>query len=91
MYLPDLPASRRQFLAGVSALGAAGVGQTSLGAVGDAVVRPFRATIAANALAEMRSRIAATRLPDTEPARDDSQGVRIARMTSLLRYWGEGL
>ena len=38
----------------------------------------------------MRRRINATRWPERETVSDDSQGVRLAMMQDLARYWGPG-
>jgi hypothetical protein len=39
-------------------------------------------------LAERRRRINATRWPERETVSDDSQGVPLATMQELARYWG---
>jgi pimeloyl-ACP methyl ester carboxylesterase len=39
-------------------------------------------------LDDLRSRIAATRWPETETVADQSQGVQLATMQELVRYWG---
>jgi hypothetical protein len=41
-------------------------------------------------LAELRRRINATRSPERETVTDNSQGVRLATMQELARYWGTG-
>jgi pimeloyl-ACP methyl ester carboxylesterase len=51
-------------------------------------VRPFRANVPEAALADLRRRIAATRWPDRETVTDESQGVRLATIRELARYWG---
>jgi pimeloyl-ACP methyl ester carboxylesterase len=53
----------------------------------DTAIRPFRHVVPDDAIAEMRSRIAATRWPERETVNDDSQGVRLATMQKLARYW----
>src|SRR4051812_905096 len=53
----------------------------------DASIRPFRLNIANQALADLRHRIVATRLPEKELVSDDSQGVRLATMQKLAHYW----
>src|SRR5271166_134678 len=54
---------------------------------GDAI-RPFRVNIPEEALADLRRRIAMTRWPDRETVADQSQGVQLATMQELARYWG---
>ena len=50
--------------------------------------RPFRAGFPEEEIAELRRRIAATRWPERETVTDDSQGVPLAMMQELARYWG---
>ena len=58
---------------------------TSTGA--DAAVRPFRAEFAEEAIVDLQRRIAAWRPPEREPVDDQSQGVRLATVQDLARYW----
>jgi hypothetical protein len=51
-------------------------------------IRPFKIDIPDEDLDDLRRRIAATRLPDKEPVADPSQGVQLATMQALARYWG---
>jgi pimeloyl-ACP methyl ester carboxylesterase len=51
-------------------------------------IRPFRVEFPAEEIADLRRRIAATRWPERETVTDDSQGVRLALMQDLARYWG---
>jgi pimeloyl-ACP methyl ester carboxylesterase len=55
---------------------------------GETEVRPFRVDMPEEAIADLRRRIAATRWPERETVTDDSQGVRLAMMQELARYWG---
>ena len=50
-------------------------------------VRPFSFTAAEEAIADLRRRVAATIWPDKETAADSSQGVQLATMQELARYW----
>jgi pimeloyl-ACP methyl ester carboxylesterase len=50
-------------------------------------IRPFRVDVPDQALAEMRRRIAATVWPERETVPDSSQGVPLATMQELARYW----
>jgi len=50
-------------------------------------IRPFHVGMPEEAIADLRRRIAATRWPDGETVADDSQGVRLAMMQDLARYW----
>jgi len=50
-------------------------------------IRPFRANVPDAELAELRRRINATRWPERETVADGSQGVQLATMQALARYW----
>jgi pimeloyl-ACP methyl ester carboxylesterase len=50
-------------------------------------IRPFRVDIPEEELAELRRRIAAVRWPSRELVTDRSQGVQLATMQALARYW----
>jgi pimeloyl-ACP methyl ester carboxylesterase len=50
-------------------------------------IRPFHVSIPDEALADLRRRIAATRWPDKETVSDETQGVRLATVQKLARYW----
>ena len=50
-------------------------------------IRPFRVGFPEEEVADLRRRIAATRWPERETVTDDSQGVRLAMMQELARYW----
>ena len=51
-------------------------------------IRPFKASIPEKELVDLRRRIAATRWPDKETVADQSQGVQLAKLQELVRYWG---
>src|SRR3989442_14932421 len=53
----------------------------------DKAVRPFRINIPDEALADLKRRIAATRWPERETVTDASQGVQLATVQKLARYW----
>jgi pimeloyl-ACP methyl ester carboxylesterase len=50
-------------------------------------IQPFQVEIPDDRLAELRARIAATRWPSKELVTDRSQGVQLATMQELARYW----
>src|SRR5262249_47714513 len=54
----------------------------------DNALRPFRVEIPEQALVDLRQRIAATRWPERETVADRSQGVQLAPLQELIRYWG---
>ncbi len=52
-----------------------------------AAVRPFRIEVPEEQLTELRRRVAATRWPSRELVGDRSQGVQLATIQALARYW----
>src|SRR5215207_757629 len=50
-------------------------------------IRPFHIEVPEEQLDELRRRIAATRWPSRELVDDRSQGVQLATMRELARYW----
>ena len=50
-------------------------------------IRPFRINIPEADLADLKRRLAATRWPEKETVADDSQGVPLAMLQDLVRYW----
>ena len=50
-------------------------------------IRPFQFHASDEDLADLRQRIKATRWPEKEPVADFSQGVPLATMQKLARYW----
>ncbi len=52
-----------------------------------ATIRPFRVNVSEEELIELRRRINSTRWPDRETVSDESQGVPLATMQELARYW----
>jgi pimeloyl-ACP methyl ester carboxylesterase len=61
--------------------------ETSM-ATDDSTIRPFQISFPEAELTELRRRVNATRWPERETVTDDSQGVRLALMQELARYWG---
>ncbi len=54
----------------------------------DTAIRPFKFHASEEALADLRRRVTATKWPEVEQVRDESQGVQLATMQKLARYWG---
>ena len=50
-------------------------------------INPFRYEVGERELAELRRRIVAARLPGRELVDDRSQGVQLATVRELARYW----
>jgi pimeloyl-ACP methyl ester carboxylesterase len=53
----------------------------------DATIRPFTVNVAQEALDDLRNRLTAARWPEKETVADQSQGVPLATMKELVRYW----
>ena len=53
----------------------------------DTSIRPFTIHVPDEALVDLHRRLAATRWPDNETVTDQSQGVQLATMKELVRYW----
>src|SRR5437879_2239836 len=82
--------TRRNVLATTAAAAAIGVLPGQLAAADDNTIRPFKAKVPAEVIADLRRRIAATRWPDKETVADRSQGVQLTKLQELVRYWGSG-
>src|SRR5262245_61673261 len=52
-------------------------------------IRPFRIEFSDEKLADLRRRISETRWPDQELVTDPSQGVQLAMLKELARYWSD--
>jgi pimeloyl-ACP methyl ester carboxylesterase len=51
-------------------------------------IRPFQFTFSDEELADLRRRVNATKWPERELVADASQGVQLATMQKLAKYWG---
>jgi pimeloyl-ACP methyl ester carboxylesterase len=51
-------------------------------------IRPFHVNVPEAELTELRRRINATKWPERETVPDQSQGVQLATIQALARYWG---
>jgi pimeloyl-ACP methyl ester carboxylesterase len=73
----------------VPAKGSQTTGKKSTGQVADkTAIRPFEVpTVPEAERAELRRRIVATRFPERETVTDATQGVQLATMENLARYW----
>jgi pimeloyl-ACP methyl ester carboxylesterase len=73
---------------GIAVAGAANLlpGNLAIAAEPDAI-RPFHISFPEETLVDLRRRIAATRWPERETVTDPSQGVQLATVQKLARYW----
>ncbi|AZF21571.1 epoxide hydrolase family protein [Pseudomonas sp. R3-52-08] len=53
-------------------------------------IRTYRIHVDEAQLTDLKQRIAATRWPDKETVNDVSQGVQLAQVQALVKYWGNG-
>ncbi|HEY6925362.1 MAG TPA: alpha/beta fold hydrolase [Steroidobacteraceae bacterium] len=63
------------------------VATTPRAATADTTIRPFHINVPEAALVDLRRRIVATQWPEKETVADESQGVPLATMQELARYW----
>jgi pimeloyl-ACP methyl ester carboxylesterase len=56
-------------------------------AIEGSAIRPFRINVPEAALVDLRRRIAATKWPERETVSDATQGVQLATMQKLAKYW----
>jgi pimeloyl-ACP methyl ester carboxylesterase len=83
---------RRQLLSN-AAMGIAAAGAASIfpafrsDAASSAEIRPFRVHFPEEALVDLRKRVSATKWPSQEIVKDATQGVQLATMQKLARYW----
>jgi hypothetical protein len=54
----------------------------------ESVIRPFSVEVPQKEIDELRRRLQATRWAEMETVADGSQGVQLATMQELVRYWG---
>jgi pimeloyl-ACP methyl ester carboxylesterase len=81
---------RREFLASAAAVGVSSLFASSArAAVGDGSIRPFHVNIPQDQLVDLRRRVLATRWPERETVTDRSQGVQLAKIQEIVRYWGK--
>jgi hypothetical protein len=70
-------------VAATSVIGPAAAAQPS----GDTSIRPFKFHASDEDLADLKRRVAATRWPESETVSDATQGVNLATMQKLAKYW----
>jgi pimeloyl-ACP methyl ester carboxylesterase len=82
---------RRQVLAASAMVVASGLIPTQAHAATTSdAIRPFRINVPEEQLVELRRRIAATQWPGRETVMDETQGVQLATIQKLARYWATG-
>ncbi len=81
--LPERLAAAGDAIAGQSS----NQGGSTMGTAEHDAIRPFRIEVPEGELADLRRRLAATRWPGRETVTDPSQGVQLATVQKLARYW----
>jgi pimeloyl-ACP methyl ester carboxylesterase len=94
MFSTSSNTSRREVLAATAAgsaalLVSAGFAEAALAGVGAGAIRPFSVHVPEADLADLRQRLKAARWPERETVNDTTQGVRLATIQALARYWLE--
>src|SRR5271156_5611511 len=100
MFEDSAKPTRRLFLAASATAGAIGFAisaaddamaqaaeQTGSGSSAGDAIRPFSVNFPDARLVDLRRRIMATQWPERETVNDASQGVQLATMRELARYW----
>ena len=83
-----LSPNRRGFLATTTAVGAIALLPKAVTATsGDTTIRPFSINIPQEQLDDLHRRVVATRWPDKERVTVDTQGVQLATIQRLAKYW----
>ena len=102
--IPSQTPSRRRFVgAAVATLAATSLSRLAFAETNQAItevaqptgsdknaIRPLRLHVPESQLVELRRRVKATRWPERETVTDASQGVQLATMQKLARYWSTG-
>src|SRR5262249_22235592 len=91
--VPEAISQDRRQLLGTAAMGVASAAAASLFPAYSAMattndtIRPFRVKVPQADLVDLRGRLLATRSPDRETVLNQSQGVQLATIQKLVRYW----
>ncbi|MHC2485557.1 epoxide hydrolase family protein [Rhizobium leguminosarum] len=88
--MPGISATRREMLGLAVAGGVATLLPSKLYAgANEPDIRPFSVSFPDTELADLRQRVLATRWPDKEQVSGNSQGVQLATMQQLAKYWAK--
>ena len=79
--------TRRDVLATSAAAGAFSLIAEQMPQAAEGNIAPFRINVPEEKLVDLRRRIAATQWPERETVADQSQGVQLATIQELARYW----
>ncbi len=76
-------------LAFATAVSSARAADSPAATEGPAAIRPFHVHVPEKELVDLQRRIVATRWPERETVTDETQGVQLATMKELARYWAK--
>ncbi|MGA7780682.1 MAG: epoxide hydrolase N-terminal domain-containing protein, partial [Paraburkholderia sp.] len=98
--LPETPSRRRFIGVAAAALAAGALSQLAFAETGQSIteiappaggnkdaIRPLHVKVPEAQLVDLKRRIKATRWPERETVTDASQGVQLATMQRVARYW----
>lgn len=91
--METIKTNKRSFLNAIATatfmlIAATSFGQKKQTKVVSEAIRPYHISISKEALTDLRNRVNATRWPDKETVTDQSQGVKLQQIQSLVKYWG---
>jgi pimeloyl-ACP methyl ester carboxylesterase len=87
MLIEAIKSRRRQLLGAVATIGLTSLARRALATAETDAIRSFRIDIPEQDIVDLHRRLAATRWPEKETVADDSQGVPLAMLQELARYW----
>lgn len=80
--------TRRQLLTAAAVAGVASALPSVRGAAAPSdSTRPFHVNVPQAQIDDLRRRLAATRWPEKETVNDQTQGVQLAKIEPIVRYW----
>jgi pimeloyl-ACP methyl ester carboxylesterase len=85
---PPFPDRRKILAASVAVAASSLIPAQVHAATTSEATRPFRVNFPRAELSELRRRIKTTRWPDRETIADESQGIQLAAIQEIARYWG---
>ena len=85
--IPQSSDGREALAASAATAASSGVSRQARVETKSDAIREFHVNVPESELAELRSRINATRWPDRETVSDATQGVQLATTQALARYW----
>src|SRR6516162_10303439 len=88
---PPFPDRRKILAASVAVAASSLIPAQAHAATTSEAIRPFHVNFPRAELSELRRRIKTVRWPDRETVADESQGIQLATIQEIARYWGDRL